>query len=383
MNYEMFDTESKIHISAGLPCVSVLPFNNIIKIVSQDLKKENDSAFLQYGFTSGYFRFKKLLANFIGSKEKRIVNSKNLYVTNGATHGILFSIISLAKGRASVIMERPTYFPMIDLFKELNLNLHFANVDKDGISVGEIREHLKNISKNQTVFIHITPYFQNPTGVCISDDRAKEILEIVKDNINVWLLVDNVYKYLAFEEDAYNNPFSENMDRVINIGSFSKIFGPGLRLGWLETDERTIKIMEESGYAQSSGGFNPVVSRLVEKIIGSGKIDEIIETWIDFLKTKQKELTAEIKKSFPEANFYIPGGGYYIWTDLKNDLIANSEFRQFVKNKKDVIYVPGTKCAGDNDYCRTYLRLGFATYSDDRLIKGIRRLREAFEEFTI
>ncbi|MFA6963775.1 MAG: PLP-dependent aminotransferase family protein [Patescibacteria group bacterium] len=377
----MFDIHDRIHISAGLPCVSVLPFSRIINQMSLDLSKEKDPNLLQYGFSSGYPRFKRILANFIGGKERRILNPENLFITNGATHGILLSIISLSGGRASVIMERPTYFPMIDLFKELNLSLHFADMDSEGISVDMILSHLRTIPHEENVFIHVTPFFQNPTGVCMSKDRARKLVEIIKENKNTWLLVDNVYKYLNFAEIEYDDILSKDLGRIINIGSFSKIFGPGVRLGWIEAEKSVIEKISESGYVQSSGGFNPISARLMEGIIQNQDMNMIIEIWVKFLKRKQKELVTELRDIFPKSSFRTPAGGYYIWTDLKEDLIADDKFRQFAKDKKGIVFVPGIKCAGDSNHFRTYLRFGFATYKDDELITGIKKLKEAIIEF--
>ncbi len=381
MGYGMFDVKSKIHISAGLPCTSVLPFPDIIKIISNDLNKENDPEILQYGFSRGYLRFREILARFINDREQRIIDPNSLFITNGATHGILLSIIALSKGKASIIVERPTYFPLLDLFKELNLDVYFADVDECGISTDSIRKQLKSITSG-TTFIHCTPYFQNPTGVCINKDKANELMDIVNSNPNTWLLSDNVYKYLNFSIEKDLNLFTlDQCERFIQISSFSKIFGPGLRVGWLEATESIIKTIEESGYVQSSGGFNPFVCRSIEHILETGMIHKIIDGWITFLKTKQKSLVADLRTIFPEAEFIVPRGGYYIWVNLKNDLIGNSKFREFVKNKKDLVYVPGTKCAGNMDLYKSYTRLGFATYKEDELAVGLRKLKESFEEF--
>jgi DNA-binding transcriptional MocR family regulator len=120
---------------------------------------------------------------------------------------------------------------------------------------------------------------------------------------------------------------------------------------------------------------------LIEKIIGTKNINIILKTWIKFLKERQQDLVGSLKNIFPESEFNIPNGGYYIWVNIKNDLIANSAFRKYLKDKKGVVYVPGTKCAGNNNLYRTYTRLGFATYKDDRLIKGLKILKKGLDEF--
>ena len=352
-------------------------------MISNDLKKEKDSELLQYGLSQGYLSFRQNLSNFIGEREQRVVNPETLFITNGATHGILLSIIATSDGNASIIVERPTYFPLLDLFKELGLKIYFADVDEYGISTNGIKKCLKKI-KSGRVFIHCTPHFQNPTGVCMNEKRADELLDIVNNNENVWLLADNVYKYLDFYTKISKNLFTESRcKKIIQIGSLSKIFGPGLRVGWLETTEENIKTIEESGYVQSSGGFNPFVCRSIEIIIKSGYINKIIEIWASFLRRKQQKLITDLRKIFPEAKFTVPSGGYYIWADLKNSLLSNSSFREFVKNNKNVIYVPGTKCAGSPNLYQTYTRLGFATYNGGQLSQGLKRLRTAFTDFNI
>ena len=315
-----------------------------------------------------------------GRREERVVDPECLFVTNGATHGILLSIVALSAGRASVIVERPTYFPLLDLFRELNLDLYFADVDDEGISSSDIKRHLKKIKG--TVFIHCTPYFQNPTGVCMSERRAVELYNIMKKNKNIWLLSDNVYKYLSFTSRVSPNILDSSVTKkIINIGSFSKILSPGLRVGWIEAEKSVIHSIAESGYVQSSGGFNPIVCRLIENIIGTKEIDKIIETWIKFLKKKQYELVEVVKDLFPESLFSVPDGGYYIWVNFKNKLIANASFREYMKKEKGIVYVPGIKCAGGSKLFKDFMRLGYATYKDDSLIRGLKIFKKGLGTF--
>lgn len=377
----MFDTKSRIHISAGLPRVSILPFSKVIEQIIYDLKNEQNPEILQYGFASGYERFRKILADFIGEKEGRVVNPRHLFVTNGATHGILLSIIALSGKKKASIIERPTYFPLIDLFRELNLDLYFVDVDEHGISTEGIKQILSK-ARTDKVFIHCTPYFQNPTRFNVSAPRMHKLLNIVEHNNKIWPLLDNVYKYLSFSQSPISSLFDFSLRRVIKVNSFSKIFGPGLRIGWIETDELTIGKIEESGYVQSSGGFNPFICRSLERIILSGFINDIINKWITFLANKQSDLVRDLQSIFPEAEYTRPDGGYYLWVNFKNHLLSNSTFREFVKNKMNVVYVPGTKCAGSPNLYQTYTRLGFATYKNDELTQGLSRLKVAFNEFT-
>lgn len=371
--YQMFDIESRLHLSAGLPCVEILPLSSLKQHFSLAIASEANPHIFQYGLAAGYYRFREELSAFIGRQEGRIVEPSSLFVTNGATQGTLLALTSLNAQGAVIIAERPTYYPLVQLFKSIGLRVEFAPVDREGISVDAVKSILCRCGDTR-VFIHCIPHFQNPSGASMSRQRAADLDRLVASHPNLWLLCDEVYRYLDHTGKAPGAPSSG--DRVIRVGSFSKLLGPGFRVGWLELAPKALALLERSGYVQSSGGFNPIVARLLESVLQSTLADHIVQEWRRFLKTRQEVLISGLAEVFPEAEFTRPNGGYFLWVNLFNSLLSCEEFERDMKTRHGVVYLCGNRFACDPALCQTYIRLGYGTYSDDRLIGGLRLLRD-------
>ncbi|MFH1566067.1 MAG: PLP-dependent aminotransferase family protein [bacterium] len=379
IRYEMFDINEAIHISSGLPRTSILPVQELYKKMARSVGGEKYPGLLQYGYTSGYPKFRESLAKFLERQRGKPVDPDRLFITNGATQGVILSILALSKGPASIIVEQPTYFPFLDLFRELNLKTHFVDIDKNGINVDLVSSCIRNL--HGSVFVYTIPFFQNPTGNCSDDNQKRTLINLVEESKSI-LLSDEVYELLYFD-NTYRNSLHliKPSDRIISLGSFSKILGPGLRLGWLEANSSVLGKVNESGWVQSSGGMNPLVCKMVQELLDSREVDKILHQWRLYLKQRCLGLSSMLTDLFPEAIYTVPNGGYFIWTNFKNNILSDSVFREYLRREKKIIYVPGRKCAPFAKKYWGYIRLGYACYPDYIMKKGLGRLKEGLEQF--
>ncbi len=164
----------------------------------------------------------------------------------------------------------------------------------------------------------------------------------------------------------------------MSLGSFSKILAPGLRLGWIHTDSKTIKMFSKSGLLQSGGGVNPFTSAIVDQVVREGSLAEHIVGLRDVYRHRAAILCRELKSVLPpSASFDRPRGGYFVWIKFPEGVDCKS-LRQAVQ-KCDADFFPGSYFSPDQGFA-SYMRLSFAQYDENTLIEGVTRLGRALKQ---
>ena len=373
--YSMFNLEEHIHLSSGMPCVCVLPFRSIYEKMAKGLEGESSHSLMQYGVPRGYARFRNKLANFLTRTRGTPVDPDALFITNGATQAITLVLSSLRRQRDTVIVERPSYFLIFDLIKSLGFHALYADLDDQGIKPFDIQ------ATPSTGFMYTTPFFQNPTGICLGETREEQLLAYAAEH-DLYIISDEVYEFLYAQRSVRPSMSRTNSNAaVIALGSFSKILGPGLRLGWIQAHPSTIAQLEESAWAQSSGGMNPILCRMVESLLDEGVVDEALLEWRRYLSNSRQLASVSIRNVFPDSRFSIPQGGYFIWVDLGEMLLSDATFRDWLKTSFRVIYVPGGKCAPGTQTFRSHLRIGVSSYPSATLQEGLQRLQQGLQSY--
>jgi 2-aminoadipate transaminase len=359
--------EGWIDFGIGQPNTDILPLEKLSKAALHRFQQA-DPSILQYGIQQGNGNFRNSLARFLSAEYDTTVDPDQLFITAGISQALdLICAIHTRPGDA-VIVEEPSYFLALRIFKDYNLNIIGTPIDEGGLIIDALE---KNLKKYKPVFIYTIPTFHNPSGVTLKTNRRKEMISL-SEKYGAFIIADEVYQLLDYTS-VPPLPLAcyDTSERVLSLGSFSKILAPGLRLGWIQAKENLLKPFNVCGYLDSGGGLNPFVSSIVNSAIDLG----LQKSYLTLLKdTYHRRMTVLIKalhENIPQLTFTDPKGGYFLWSRLPEGLDAEKLLTEGIKHK--VAFQPGIKFS-INKFFRNYIRLCFAFYKKEDLVEGVHRL---------
>jgi len=373
--YKVPKAYEMINFGVGQPANKFLPLK-IIKKAMTKMMNITDPSLLQYGNIQGYYQFRKCLANYLSVKyEIDNINPDSLFISNGVT-GSLSLICSLFTNKNTiVIVEEPTYFLAINVFKDFNLKILTIPIGNDGADLNELENIVRNNPNNNILFYTI-PTFHNPTSYTMSNEKRIKLANIAEIHNDFLIIADEVYQLLYFY-DKPPLPLYHFSNKAISLGSFSKILAPSLRLGWIQTSKHIMKKIISCGQLDSSGGVNPFISSMVHQVIDSGDQELHVNCIRNELSERCRTICNAVDKfliSYVE--YDRPKGGYFVWLKLKNNINSNDLLEHCIKNK--VKFHNGIKFS-KNGKCQNYFRISFSYYDSNDLVTGITRLSESIK----
>lgn len=362
-----------ISFAGGIPSPEVYPLDALADI-AEEILKTNGTFALKYGITEGY-------APLIAQVEEK--NKRNgigaecdaTIITTGAQQGIDLAAKCLLDPGDGVIVESPTFVGTLNSLRSYQAKLYGVNVESDGIDLCATEEILKS---KKIKMIYTIPTFQNPTGITMSIEKRKDLLELAK-KYDCLILEDNPYGELRFKGDDV--PTIKSMDdegRVIYVGSFSKTLSPGMRVGFLVGHsalmERIIVVK------QANDVHTPLITQMIiSEFMKRYDMDAHIAKGAQSCKKKCEAMLSAMDGYFPDKAVYTrPDGGIFLWVTLPEgtDTVALSP--KAIANK--VAFVPGNSfmvSAAEPSNC---FRLNFTTASDEQIEQGIKALGELLKK---
>lgn len=376
--YDVPRAEDMVKFNVGQPSPSLLSLETLKKGMDY-VSKLTDSRLLQYGNISGYEQFKLCLADFLARQYNTNVANQELFITNGITHAIMMICSLFLHSGSTVYVEEPTYFLAINIFRDFGLNIVSIPIENDGINLDKLEEELNKSDDTKTHMLYTIPTFHNPTSYTMSEQKRLKLASIINKYNNFMVIADEVYQMLYFDEKdkpCFSLCYYHN--KIISLGTFSKILAPAYRLGWIQTKNQDfIKKIVESGQYQSSGGSSPFVQAIIHGIIMSGDLDKHIIKCREFLRTNCINLTNSIKEKMNDfVDFIIPTGGYFLWLKI-NDNIDMLKFMHLLEKYK--IFVSNGSLFSAYKKCNNYIRLSFSYYHTEGIMIGVERLHNLFQ----
>ncbi len=370
-----------ISFAGGLPNPDTFPIEDVKKITAEVLDNEGKKA-LQYSTTEGDREFRSVLCEWM--KKDGIVGIKpdNVQVLTASQQGLdLVSRVFLNPGDVCIV-ALPTYLGFLQATNSVRANPVGVPLDDEGIKTEIVEDEIKNyISEGvHPKFIYVIPDFQNPAGVTLSMKRRKELLEIAK-KYDIIIVEDSPYRKLRYSGESLPTIFSldEDHERVITLFTFSKIFLPGFRLGWMISSKDIIDkiVMAKQGIDLCTPIFNQSITREYMK---KGLLDKRIEKNIEMYSKRKNMMLNSLDKFMPKIKglrWTKPEGGLFIWVTLPEDLDADRMFYEAVE--ANVAYVVGSAffCNGKG---QNTLRLNFSFPSEEQIEIGIERLSKVIEK---
>lgn len=362
-----------ISFAGGLPNPNFFPVEDIMQATNKVLSSEGGKV-LQYSTTEGYAPLREYIANRYYSDCG--VTADNILITNGSQQALdLIAKVFLDAGD-NVMLERPGYLGAIQSFSMFEPNFVTVGIDKDGVDLNEFEE--KNNKFNPKLFYAVTNY-QNPTGISYSNQNRIALSEIIRKS-NTIMIDDNPYGELTFYDKQHITMKQLLGDQCISLGSFSKIFAPAMRLGWVCADNEIIDKIITMKQA-SDLHTNYFSQRILFQYLMDCNIDIHINKIREEYKVRRDYMVEMIKEYIPnDVKYTEPDGGMFLWMELPGDIDVMKLFN--IASKNNVAFVPGAPFyINDEENPNLTFRLNFTNSELEDIRKGIYSLGEAIASF--
>ena len=363
-----------ISLAGGNPASELFPSDELSKIAGKILMT-NPTQALQYGTTDGVPAMKECAISR-AKKVNSISENDAVIVTTGAQQGIDLAAKCLLNKGDKVVVENPSFIGTLNSLRSYEAELVGVKVQSDGMDTDELEEVLKN---NDIKLIYTIPTFQNPSGVTMSLEKRKQILELA-NKYDVMIIEDNPYGDLRFAgEDVPTIKSMDTEGRVIYVGSFSKILSPGLRLGYVVAHTDICDRIEV--VKQVNDVHTPVLTQLMcVEFMKKYNIDKYIEKNKELYGKKCKVMLDAMEKYFPEGKvkWTVPEGGLFIWCECPTITDINPIVDKCLE--KMVAIVPGTNFATDITLPSNMFRLNYSSATPEKIEEGVRRLGQVLSE---
>jgi 2-aminoadipate transaminase len=361
-----------ITFSGGFPDPATWPTELLAEIASRLITSDPGVA-LQYTATEGIASVRDYVSGRLASLEGRTPGAGELMITSGGIDCIeLVSKTYLDPGDL-VAVEAPTYLGAIMAFRGYEADVRGVPVDAEGLCVDVLADRLA--SGWRPKIFYTIPEFSNPSGLTMSLHRRQELVALAR-RYGFLILEDVAYRELSFEQAPPPSLWSLAPDVVLQAGTFSKIFSPGLRLGWGAGPAEVIArlIVAKQNSDQCSGALG---QRMMEEYGRSGQMERQIVA-SRALYARRAALTGQaLARHMPEGTTWTtPEGGFYIWLTAPDgvDTVALSQ----AARARKVAYVPGRPFYPD-DSGQRQMRICYSRVKDDLIDEGIRRIGEVLK----
>ncbi len=371
--YYVPTSDQMVNLCVGKPNNSYLPIDWFQYVCSKMSSEITENEFLQYAAVDGYPIIREKMAKWLTKSYGYIVNPNEIFMTNGISGTLHLIITKYLKAGDTILVENPSYFMSINIFKDYGLNIV-------GISdISEISEISEIYDRQKFLFFYTVPTHHNPTGKTLSNDQRINLAKLCEKYKNFYIISDEVYHFLSWEDQEIY-PLAYYHPKIITIGSFSKILGPSLRVGWIYSKEFFIQDLISYNVLQSSGGINPIGFKFVEYALDN--IESIRYNIIYRLKsaciTMVNSLLPYKEKGI--IDFCVPKGGYFMWIKFNKDNFNTEDFLKHC-DKYKVKFHQGIKFYVSPKSPSNYIRLSFSYYKEEDIELGIDRLMQAYFSF--
>lgn len=362
-----------ISFAGGLPAPELFPIEEM-KVVTLKVLETMGREALQYSPTEGYDPLREKIAMRM-MKQGITAKKEDILITSGSQQGLDFTGKVFINPNDYVLCESPSYLGAINAFKAYECQ--FKEIDTD--SNGMIMSHLEEVIKHteNVKYIYVIPDFQNPSGRTWSLERRKALIEIANRH-NLVIIEDNPYGELRFEGEP--QPAIKSLDtegRVVYLGTFSKTFSPGLRIGWVCASEVLLSkyiTVKQSADLQSSS----MSQRELAVYLEDYDLDVHIEKIKKVYKHRRDLMIATMDAHFPKAAQYeVPQGGLFAWVELPKQIDAKALMVKAVERK--VAFVPGGSFFPNGGH-ENAMRVNYSNMPDDKIVEGIIRLGALLKE---
>ncbi|HXX56736.1 MAG TPA: PLP-dependent aminotransferase family protein [Thermodesulfovibrionales bacterium] len=360
-----------ISFAGGLPAPELFPLKEVATAVQRLFSKYGPSV-LQYSLTEGLGRLREKISRMLDPNTGRI-GVGNIIITQGSQQGLdLVAKLYLDEGDV-VFTENPSYLGALQSFRLFQAEVRPVPSDENGIRTDSL---IKALQDERPAFIYLMPNFQNPTGISLSLERRRQLVEIVKER-DLVVVEDDPYGALRFSGEKLPSLFElGGAGNFIYLSSFSKTIAPGLRVAYVAAEEEVIgklAVLKQGTDLQT----NTLGQYLVSEYLESGDYREHIGLLRKTYAYRRDCMLSAMERHFPETvTWNRPEGGMFLWVKLPDGSDAAELLPRCLE--RNVAFVPGREFFPDGSGENT-IRLNFSNADPENIEEGIGRMGEVMK----
>ncbi len=365
-----------VSLAGGMPNIADLPLDVVGSSIG-DLIKARGPQVMNYGSAQGEDRIREQICEVM-SLEGIEAPPDDVIVTCGSQQGLDLVTRTFVDPGDIVLAEAPSYVGALGTFASYQAQVVHVAMDEQGIIPDAFRAATLAARRagRKVKFLYTIPNFNNPSGIMMSQDRRRQLLEAAKE-LGVLIVEDNPYGLLTLDLPPQPALRSMDQDHVIYLGSFSKTFAPGFRVGWVLAPPAVLKKLV---LAQESATLCPpvfsqfAISEYLSNWDWRGQIDRFRQMY----RLRRDAMLRGLEDHMPPGVTWThPQGGFFVWATLPEGLDSDQLSGRATSHR--VAYVPGTAFYADGLGSRN-MRLSYCFPTPERIYEGTRRLGEALRE---
>jgi 2-aminoadipate transaminase len=374
--FAMASRPEVVSLAGGSPFVSALPLEEIAELSAAVIRDRGAEA-LQYGTGQGDLRLRELVCEVM-AVEGVIGSAEDVVITVGSQQGLdLVSHLFIDPGDV-VLAEGPSYVGALGTFAAAEAEVVHVPMDAQGLIPEALDETLRRLAAEgrRVKFLYTVPNFQNPTGVTLTEPRRDAIVALA-EQYDLLIIEDNPYGLLGFEDGPGRALRARSSDRVIYLGSCSKMFGAGLRTGWVLAPPA---VREKLVLVNESQILSPAMltQMIAAEYLGNHAWRDQLKVFREIYRERRDAMLDALSTVMPAGITWThPRGGFFVWVTVGEYLDTKAMQPRALTHK--VAYVPGIGFYADGAG-RQNMRLCFSSASPERIREGIRRLATVIDE---
>jgi 2-aminoadipate transaminase len=366
---------SVISFAGGYPDSTLFPREALNDVYQRAIVEQGQDS-LQYTVSDGPLKLRQQIADRMTSRGTPAA-ADQILVLQGSQQGLDLVSKLLINPGDTIITESPTFLGALIAFNPTEPRYLGVRMDDDGLDP----DHLSQLLADNTnvKFIYTIPDFQNPTGVSLSFERRKRVIELANKH-DVLILEDTAYREVRFEGVA--PPTLKSLDtegRVILLGSFSKILAPGLRLGWAMA---STEIIQQLGLLKLAADTQCSTLNMaaVSMFLDSYDMGAHIVTLQNAYRRKKNLMLNTMRQHFPqEISTTDPDGGLFTWATFPKTFDSEAFMRAHALPEAKVAYVPGASFFPEAPQ-KNHARFNYSGQSDERIVEGVTALGRSLKK---
>ncbi len=355
-----------ISFARGAPSADILPVDAVRAATAAALESDWERA-LSYGTGIGHPGLCEWVA-----REFHGLEANQVMFTNGSMEAAALLFRHLVEPGDRVIVEQPSYDRTLLLLGRSGAELVGVPLESDGLDLDAFEAALDG---GPVKLVHVIPNFHNPAGCTLSAAKRERLVELAAEH-GFWLFEDDPYRLVRFGDEELPPTMlsTDTAGRVIHASSFSKTVSPGVRVGYLAGPADQIAALAKRA-SEHYISPNMLAESMVLELCRSGALADNIAFVNDALAERRDALVEALAEQIPEAEFVAPGGGYFLWLELADDVDTPTLLA--AAKEEGVAFIAGPDFMLEGG--QSSLRLSFASVPAERVAEGVGRIARALE----
>ena len=366
----MNDPET-ISFGGGAPASDALPVEQIREIASDVLKRDTRGVeALQYGPVQGIKQLREIVAEKLLAPKGVLALANDILIVNGGLETMnLLCQVFINPGDV-ILCESPTFVHCVEIFEMFEAKCIGCKTDDQGIVPEDVEQKILDYHPKM---VYVIPTFQNPTGKTLPLDRRVKLAEL-GSKYDVIILEDDPYRDLRYSgEELKPIKAYDRTGHTVLANSFSKIFSPGSRLGYVYADHRIIeKLVDAKSATNSHTSMLPQI--LCAEFFTRGYYDQHLKKLCAVHKERRDAMMASLEKNMPEGTRWVfPDGGLFSWVELPESIDTTELLKEAQKYK--VAFIAGAGFfVGNTGEGKNCMRISFGNVTPEKIEEGMKRL---------